>query len=233
MAKIILGEQQFKDFMRFLRENEKKKSLVNKIIKESMEEGGLANYINDVSDNIRYGYSMGDGEPKDWKEAVARCGYDLISSNNMGFDCIPRYGFMGNADAIDEPEDVANMLTKFGIKAKYMGTFKTLNGQDVEKFKFIKGPVRESIEEAGEMNVDEYVNAVLNNEDLLNRAIQHLSPRFTLFPNGTQTQQMRWRIEGFISEVPEIFKGIMSIPKRKKIATAIYDALRMKYRQYF
>ena len=105
MAKIILSEQQFKDYMRILRENEKKKSLVNKIIKESMEEGGLANYINDVS---------------------------------VGFDCIPRYGFMGNADAIDDPEDVASMLTKFGIKAKYMGTFKTMNGDEVEKFKFLK-----------------------------------------------------------------------------------------------
>ena len=138
MAKIILSEQQFKDYMRILRENEKKKSLVNKIIKESMEEGGLANYINDVSDNIRYGYSMGDGEPKDWKEAVARCGYDLINVSEIGFDCIPRYGFMGNADAIDDPEDVASMLTKFGIKAKYMGTFKTMNGDEVEKFKFLK-----------------------------------------------------------------------------------------------
>ena len=38
MAKIILSEQQFKDYMRILRENEKKKSLVNKIIKESMED---------------------------------------------------------------------------------------------------------------------------------------------------------------------------------------------------
>ena len=138
MAKIILSEQQFKDYMRILRENEKKKSLVNKIIKESMEEGGLANYINDVSDNIRYGYSMGDGEPKDWKEAVARCGYDLIDVNDDGFKCIPRYGFMGNADAIDNPEDVANMLTKFGIKAKYDGALRTLNGEDVEKFSFIK-----------------------------------------------------------------------------------------------
>lgn len=233
MAKIILSEQQFKDYMRILRENEKKKSLVNKIIKESMEEGGLANYLNDVSDNIRYGYSMGDGEPKDWKDAVARCGYDLISVSKIGFDCIPRYGFMGNADAIDEPEDVANMLTKFGIKAKYMGTFKTLNGQDVEKFKFIKGPVRESIEEAGGTNVDEYVNAVLNNEELLDTAIRCLSPRFTLYPNGTVSQQARWRIDTFISEAPEIFKAVMSIPKRKKIAAAIYDALRMKYRQYF
>lgn len=138
MAKIILNEQQFKDYMRILRENEKKKALVNKIIKESMEEGEFSDYINDVSDNIRYGYSMGNGEPKNWKEAVTRCGYDIINSNEAGFDCSARYGFLGNADAIDDPEDVAVMLKKFGIKAKYVGTFKTRSGNEIERFKFLK-----------------------------------------------------------------------------------------------
>lgn len=36
MARIVLNEQQFKDYMRILRENEKKKGLINKIIAESM-----------------------------------------------------------------------------------------------------------------------------------------------------------------------------------------------------
>ena len=140
MARIVLSEQQFKDFMRILRENEKKKQLVNKIIKESMEEGSFRDYVNDVSDNLRYGYSMGNGEPKDWKEAVARCGYDIIKDDNTGFECVPRYGFMGQEGAIDDPVDVANMLSKFGIKAKYMGKrdYRTLNGQDIEQFRFIK-----------------------------------------------------------------------------------------------
>ena len=40
--------------------------------------------------------------------------------------------------AFQDTEDVASMLTKFGIKAKYMGTFKTMNGDEVEKFKFLK-----------------------------------------------------------------------------------------------
>lgn len=138
MARIVLTEQQFKDYCRMLLKEDRKKEYVKEVLKESMEEGSLNNYINDVSDNLKYGYSMGNGEPKDWKEAVARCGYDLIDVNDDGFKCIPRYGFMGNADAIDNPEDVANMLTKFGIKAKYDGALRTLNGEDVEKFSFIK-----------------------------------------------------------------------------------------------
>lgn len=138
MARIVLTEQQFKDYCRMLLKEDRKKEYVKEVLKESMEEGSLNNYINDVSDNLKYGYSMGNGEPKDWKEAVARCGYDLIDVNDYGFKCIPRYGFMGNADAIDNPEDVASMLTKFGINAKYDGTLRTLNGEDVEKFSFVK-----------------------------------------------------------------------------------------------
>jgi hypothetical protein len=77
------------------------------------------------------------------------------------------------------------------------------------------------------------VDAVLNNKELLSKAIQNLSPRFSMFPQGSTSKQMKWRFESFISNTPEIFKGIMSLPLRKKVCDALYNELRMRYRQYF
>ena len=89
------------------------------------------------------------------------------------------------------------------------------------------------MEAKNENTVKEVVDLVLNNKELLSSAISALSPRFTIFPTGTKAQQMKWRMDDFVNGNPEIFKGIMSIPLRKKIATEIYNTLRMKYPNYF
>jgi hypothetical protein len=108
-----------------------------------------------------------------------------------------------------------------------------------KKNRFTKKILSEALEEMssegtnGRMGVEDYVNTVLNDEELLNKAIQYLSPRYSIFYSGSYSKQEKMRIDSFISGAPEIFKGIMSIPARKKIATAIYDAVRLKYRQYF
>lgn len=111
--------------------------MVSRIVSKVISESKLGDYVTDVHDNIVAGYNMGNGEPKDWKEAVTRCGYDLIDSNELGFTCQRRYGFMGSQKYMDEPEDVAQMLKRFGMNVQYMGEFRTLNGNNVEKFKFV------------------------------------------------------------------------------------------------
>jgi len=82
-------------------------------------------------------------------------------------------------------------------------------------------------------DIDDVVNTILNDQELLNKAITALSPRFVMFPNGTQNQQNKWRMDDFISQTPEIFKGIMSIPKRKKIVSKLFMILSERYPNYF
>lgn len=89
------------------------------------------------------------------------------------------------------------------------------------------------MEAKNENTVKEVVDLVLNNKELLSSAISALSPRFTTFPMGTKVQHMKWRIDDFVNGNPEIFKGIMSLPLRKKIAMEIYNTLRMKFPSYF
>lgn len=79
----------------------------------------------------------------------------------------------------------------------------------------------------------EIIKAVLSDEKLLNNAIKWLSPRFNNYDKGTFKQKLSWRLNDFISETPEIFKGIMSIVLRKKVAKALYDVLSQKYGNYF
>lgn len=77
------------------------------------------------------------------------------------------------------------------------------------------------------------IDYILGNDELLNKAVSCLSPRFHQFGGGTEKQQQKWRMESFISENPSIFKGIMSLPLRKKIVNELYNILRMRYPTYF
>lgn len=83
------------------------------------------------------------------------------------------------------------------------------------------------------VNADEVVNTILNDQKLLEKAITSLSPRFVMFPKGSTEQQNKWRREEFIGQTPEIFKGIMSVPKRIEIVKRLYMELRQRYPQYF
>ena len=73
------------------------------------------------------------------------------------------------------------------------------------------------------------VDTVMNDEKLSEEALSCFHPRLLMFPGGTQNQQLKWRKEEFISRCPQIFKQIMSIPLRMKIAEAVYMELRRKY----
>ena len=73
------------------------------------------------------------------------------------------------------------------------------------------------------------VNTVIDDERLLNEAISCFHPRLLMFPNGTPKQQLKWRKEEFISRCPQIFKRIMSIPLRMKIADAVYQKVKQKF----
>ena len=77
--------------------------------------------------------------------------------------------------------------------------------------------------------IDSVVDTVTNDEKLSKEALSCFHPRLLMFPRGTQNQQLKWRKEEFISRCPQIFKQIMSIPLRMKIAEAVYMAIRRKY----
>ena len=79
------------------------------------------------------------------------------------------------------------------------------------------------------MNQNDIVQAVLHNEELLKRAVQCFSPHLLIFPKGSPRQQEQWRIDEFIAAAPELFKPIMSIPKRRKAAKAVREAVSQKY----
>ena len=77
--------------------------------------------------------------------------------------------------------------------------------------------------------IDNVVDMVINDDKLSEEALCCFHPRLLMFPGGTPKQQLKWRKEEFISRCPQIFKQIMSIPLRMKIAEAVYMAIRRKY----
>lgn len=103
--------------------------------------------------------------------------------------------------------------------------------------RLIKESINEALDETGKtnkgINVDEVVRLILDNEELSEKALTCLSPRFMIFPSGTKSQQDKWRTEEFINQTPEIFKPIMSLRKRREIADRVYIVLRQRYPRYF
>lgn len=113
--------------------NEMVSRIVSKVISESEE----YNYAHDIHDTLKYGQYIGEGEPKDWMDAVRRCGYDVFEEEG-GFYVQERYGAFGRSGHIDPPKDVVAMLRdKYGMNVRYVGEMTTLNGNTVKRFKFV------------------------------------------------------------------------------------------------
>ena len=98
--------------------------MVGRVVTSLIREGALRDYFRDVRDNAVAGYNMGDGEPENWENALARCGYDLVGETGNYLICQKRYGFMGTDQYIDKPEDVPSALARFGKKVAYAGSRK-------------------------------------------------------------------------------------------------------------
>ena len=111
--------------------------MVTRVVTKVISENDDYNYAHDIYDTYKYGQYIGEGDPKDWKDAVRRCGYDVFDEDG-GFYVQERYGAWGRDNHIDPPKDVVAMLKeKYGMNVQYMGEFRTLNGENVKKFKFI------------------------------------------------------------------------------------------------
>lgn len=230
MAKIILSEQQFKDYMRIVLKEERKMSYLKNLINEAIGETDVYAEQSDreVSLFIR-GLENGSAFVDEKCAAVPYPEDDEYANEEPSRWIVYEYEHQGYLR--DDGFSMQHVKLPQGMDRKIQNLIYNNYGVTVPDSYGEDEMLSEGTGNGA--NVDGYVDMVLNDNDLLNKAIQHLSPRFSMFPNGTQSQQMKWRIDSFISGVPEVFKAIMSIPLRKKIAMAIYNALRMKYRQYF
>jgi hypothetical protein len=111
--------------------------MVSRVVAKVISENDEYNYAHDIHDTLKYGQYIGEGEPKDWMDAVRRCGYDVFEEEG-GFYVQERYGAFGRSGHIDPPKDVVAMLRdKYGMNVRCVGEMTTLNGDTVKRFKFV------------------------------------------------------------------------------------------------
>lgn len=69
------------------------------------------------------------------------------------------------------------------------------------------------------------VSQIIANDTLKKKAIMSFNMDF---PLAAPNRQEKLRIQNFIDETPEVFKGIMNINTRNKIARLVFSELRCK-----